>query len=274
MSAAPRLTPYAAPAPRLPAGVDVNSLFEGIHWHQKWEVFQGVWTPGGNPVADLCSHAGLPHDLRGKRVLDVGAWHGCFSFECERRGASEVVALSLESPQAVGFPKLKEALGSRVEYVQESVYTLDRKTLGEFDVVLFFGVLYHLRYPLLAIDKLRGVCRGKVYAETHVIDHRFPSRGWLGRETHSLKQVSSALTDVPLWRFYKGAELNNDRSNWFGPNIRAVLDAFESAGFTAELSSTWLDRAAVTATVRSDLSSMLDQTYEGIFPHNQQFIGL
>src|SRR5271156_127483 len=83
----------AADPPPKPAGFDPEALFEGVHWHQQWEVFEGVVTPGRNPVSDLMAYADVPQDLSGKTVLDIGAWNGCFSFECIRRGASRVLAL-------------------------------------------------------------------------------------------------------------------------------------------------------------------------------------
>ncbi|RME70243.1 MAG: hypothetical protein D6781_06735 [Verrucomicrobia bacterium] len=78
---------------RTPDPGTADELFAGIHWHQRWEIAPGLFTPGRNPVAPICDAAGLPARLDGLRVLDVGAWNGCFSFECERRGAAEVVAL-------------------------------------------------------------------------------------------------------------------------------------------------------------------------------------
>ena len=170
--------------------------------------------PGRNPVEELIERIQLPSDLTGKRVLDIGAWNGAFSFECERRGASEIVAFSLENPETSGFDRLKSLLGSKARYVTGSVYNLQDYDLGEFDIVLFLGVLYHLRYPLLAVDRLRKVCAGELFIETHVVDE-FP--------------------DAPIWRFYPSAELAGDPSNWFGPNVPAVLTAFETAGFEISL---------------------------------------
>src|SRR5262249_41031030 len=89
--------------PDAPRRFSPDAIFQGVHWHQRWEIFQGVFVPGINPVKDLCELSGLPADLSGKRVLDVGAWNGCFSFECERRGADEVVAFGPENPEEVGF---------------------------------------------------------------------------------------------------------------------------------------------------------------------------
>src|SRR6516162_2078374 len=106
-----------SPAPP-PPHLDLPRLLGNTPWHQRWEVYQGIFTPGPNPVAELCDRIGLPRDLTGQRVLDVGAWHGCFSFECERRGAREVVAYSLENPELTGFRRLKALLNSQVNYVQ------------------------------------------------------------------------------------------------------------------------------------------------------------
>src|SRR5579862_4551790 len=230
---------FMAPPPLPPAGFDPGKAFAGVYWHQGWEVFEGFSTPGKNPVSLLCSRTQIPAELNGKRVLDVGAWNGCFSFECERRGASEVVAYSLENPDVTGFTRLKEMLGSRVEYVQGSVYSLSPQALGEFDLILFFGVLYHLRYPLLAIDRLRAVCRGELLIETHTLTswHLLRSPLWI---LGVLLNLSVLFRGTPLWRQYKSYELHpEDQSNWFGPNIAAVREAFESAGFSMQYLTSW-----------------------------------
>jgi tRNA (mo5U34)-methyltransferase len=262
------------PAP-LPRKLDPQTLFAGYHWHQRWEIFKEVFTPGRNNVAWLCEKVGIPADLRGKRVLDIGAWHGCFSFECERRGAAEVIALSVEPDKHVGFTRLKKAVGSRVvRYKEESVYNISNRQLGEFDLVLFLGVLYHLRYPLLAIDKIRAVCRDTVLIETHVIDDSFLLRNGAGNKTCALGEVDKRLNDLPLWRFYQGDELGGDPSNWFGPNVRAVVEAFDSAGFTTQVISQWGDRAAFAARVNTDLKESLAKTYEAIAAPNRRFLNL
>jgi tRNA (mo5U34)-methyltransferase len=250
-----------------------DRLFAGIHWHQRWEVSPGVFTPGRNPVAKLCERVRLPADLRGQRVLDVGAWNGCFSFECERRGADEVVALSLEDPDESGFNRLKSILSSRVAYVRQSIYTVAAATLGTFDLVLFLGVLYHLRYPLLAIDKLRQVCRGKVLVESHVIDNYMTLPTPDGAKVVRLSDLNRQLPGIPLWRFYPCSELNQDQSNWFGPNIAAVEAAFNSAGFECRLIDMWHDRASFDAVPRGPLDAALDGTYE-CYGDNPGFIGL
>ena len=75
--------------PPAPPGFDYELLARGAtHWHQRWQVFRGVYTPGGNPVEEMLNAMQVPADLTRKRVLDVGSWNGCASFECERRRAA------------------------------------------------------------------------------------------------------------------------------------------------------------------------------------------
>lgn len=252
------------------------AFFDGVRWHQRWEVVPGVFTPGCNPVDLLCAHAGLPADLSGLRVLDIGAWNGCFSFECERRGAREVVACSLEDPEETGFQRLRQFLGSRVRYVRGSAYALTPAELGTFDVVLFFGVLYHLRYPLLAIDRLRSVCQqdSTVFIETHVCDGNYRLHGalrWLSQS----RLLGGLLGGTPLWRQYRAFELHpQDASNWFGPNSAAVQEAFASAGFDCAFVHRREDRASFRATVQArPPERVLQQTYEA-YPDNRRLVGL
>jgi tRNA (mo5U34)-methyltransferase len=227
-------------------------------------------------VSRICAKAGIPADLTGNRVLDIGAWNGAFSFECERRGASEVVAYSLENPGATGFTRLKELLGSHVKYVQGSVYALAPAELGAFDLILFFGVLYHLRYPLLAIDRIRTVSRGDVLIETHTVTSRHLLRSplWMLGLLVNLKALFRA---TPIWRQYKEFELHpEDQSNWFGPNIAAVIESFETAGFRVEHLDSWDfgARSSFRATAVPVPSRLSDATYEGLSSLNVHLTGL
>ena len=255
----------AKPKPK-PEDLDLESLFADAQWHQHWELFEGVFTPGRNPVSLLCDLIGLPRDLRGKRVLDIGAWNGCFSFECERRGATEVIAFAPDLPESTGFSKLKEAINANnVQYHIGSVYDLSVESLGEFDIILFLGVLYHLRHPLLAIDKLQPLARGDVYVETHILNDSNLGAG-KNLASRILRRIAPGLPkEIPFWQFYKTNELAGDFSNWFSPNIRAVLDAFESAGFEINVVETWGDRASFHAkALEGGAKKALQGTYESM----------
>lgn len=123
-----------------------------------------VVTPGFCPPSvERWTAAALPEDLRGKAVLDIGAWDGYFSFEAERRGAGRVLAIdSLQDRDSergtAGFQYARKALASNVEFRVMDMMDLGR--LDEtFDVVLFLGVYYHLADPIhalrLVFDHLR-----------------------------------------------------------------------------------------------------------------------
>ncbi|MBW4668612.1 MAG: class I SAM-dependent methyltransferase [Cyanomargarita calcarea GSE-NOS-MK-12-04C] len=245
----------------------IQKLNKISYWFQYFEVAPGIFTPGANNVEYICEQMHLPKDLTGMSVLDVGAYDGGFSFECERRGASRVIAYDLPDPNSTGFNVAKEILASNVEYVRGSVYKLDPKEIGTFDIVLFAGVLYHLRYPLLACDRLRSVTEKFCFIETQVIDNWFVTPDGVV----PLSKVAPKYTSLPICQFYEHGELGNDTSNWFSPNIAAVLAWFRSAGFDIKHLSSWGGRAAFSAEVLSGLPQYQQSiSYEGMVAGNSK----
>src|SRR6478735_946229 len=99
-------------------------------WHHRIEVAPGVWTPGLQDTPAVLSQIRMPEDLSGMRVLDIGARDGFFTFEAERRGAREVVALDNESPHRTGFAIAAGLLDSKATYVTENVYSLNPERYG------------------------------------------------------------------------------------------------------------------------------------------------
>ncbi len=152
----------------------------------------------------------IPQDLRGKRVLDIGAWDGWFTFEMERRGA-EVVAV--DSARQETFFQAKKLLNSKAEYIVEDVSYLTPKEIGYFDIVLFFGVLYHLKHPLLALERVCELTREMACIETLVIDD------------------PPQPDAVPSMEFYETTELAGQFDNWCGPNTACLQAFMRTAGF-------------------------------------------
>lgn len=189
-----------------------------VNWFHSIELAPGFVTPGRADTSAQIPRLHLP-ELTGKTVLDVGAWDGFFSFEAERRGASRVVALDTFSWQArgegtgkAGFELARRVIGSKVEDIEVEVMDISPETVGgTFDVVLFLGVLYHLRHPFLALEKLRSVTSELLILETHV--------DLVGGRR-------------PAMAFYPGTELEDDWTNWWGPNPAAVTGMLGQSGFS------------------------------------------
>jgi len=197
------------------------------HWYHRIEVAPGLLTPGVNDSQMILEALRLPETLEGQRVLDIGARDGFFSFECERRGA-EVTAIDYLTAEETGFPIAKELIGSEVELRQMNVYDLSPEELGTFDLVLFLGVLYHLRDPMLALDRIAGVSRGRLIVETQMIDDALLTSAG---EFKRLADLDPELEQIPLMQFYPGRALNNDPTNAWAPNEACLGAMLEESGF-------------------------------------------
>lgn len=155
-------------------------------------------------------------DLKGKSLLDIGTMNGIMAYEAERRGASRVLAIDRDPP---GFPDARaafelagRAMGSRVtSYEGLSIYDLDPAKHGKFDFVLLYGVIYHLKFPLLGLYKAALVCTQELIVETHV--------------------TTNDDLEWPMMLFYPGTELNGEPTNWWGPNARCLDAMMEHLGF-------------------------------------------
>lgn len=206
----------------------------GRWWHEI-ELAPSIVTPGDDsnriklPILDAL---GFPADMRGLRALDIGCSDGYFSFEMERRGA-EVTAIDFVPEEYTGFETARKILGSGVTYRMDNVYKLAPETYGQFDVVLFMGVLYHLRKPLAALDAIRSVMKSgaQLFAGTMMIDEYFLLPD--GSVT-SLEAVNPILKNVPLWQAYPADSLNGDYTNCFAPNRRALEVALSEAQFRVD----------------------------------------
>lgn len=218
----------------------VREAVNAQQWYHRFEIVPGVVTPGIADVATLVKYVGLPEDLTGKTVLDVGAFDGAFSFLAERRGADRVVAFDRRTSEQSSFQLARRILKSKVEFVQGNVYDLSPATVGEFDVVLFMGVLYHLRNPLAVIRNLHEICRELLIVESHVM-----AQGVLIDDQYQTSpEIQRLIQTVPLAQFFPGAELNNDASNWWAPTVLCLQEMLRGHGFEPKLVSQWSSRAA------------------------------
>ena len=111
--------------------------------------------------------------------------------------------------------------GLRGRRLETTVYDISPEVFGTFDLVLFLGTLYHLRYPLLALDKLSAVCSGTMIVESAVIDDFSPYRG-LGNGYPGQQMVME---------FYPNSEFGDNPTNWWAPTVHCLGHMMCAAGF-------------------------------------------
>ena len=235
---------YAALLGSLPTLDDaqIQKMHSTSWWHRlplgKDTSGRLIITPGRSPHGDYrrdycTSIFGLPLDLAGLSVLDIGAWDGLFSFECERRGASRVVALDTSVLEDVdnhqgaaqgtgpgwqgppGFQFAKRVLDSRVEFQEGNIYTLSPEVHGTFDLVLCYGVVYHLKSPLIGIERVLSVTRDVALFESE-------------RYSDPSATDWERLQHLPLWAYLPGY---GDDSTFWLPTREGLSSALRRSGF-------------------------------------------
>lgn len=197
-------------------------------WRHKIVLPDGSVTPGSQDTLGQLPTIGLPEYLTGKTVLDIGCSDGFFSFECEKRGASRVLAVDnfasvyVDSP--AGFMVARDLLNSKVEFLDSDLFLLDPKTTGKFDLVLFLGVLYHLRHPLFALDHLVKFCKEQIIVETAIIPESS------GFKSAVSQRILGEKTPAAYMEFLEGDSLNHDPTTWWKQSSRCMEGMLRSCG--------------------------------------------
>jgi tRNA (mo5U34)-methyltransferase len=210
------------------AAVAANKL-----WYHTIELAPGLVTPGAFDLRPILARMPWP-DVAGKRCLDVGTYDGFLAFELERRGASGIVAVDIPGHEqwdwpaplrargdaylaevagekGQGFRIAHEALGSRVERVESSVYDLSPALVGAFDVVVCGSLMLHLRDPVRALEAIRSVVApGGLFLSAEHVDLR----------------LSVAHPRRPLARLGPA-----DLVQWWVPNVAGHRQMLRAAGF-------------------------------------------
>ncbi len=187
----------------------------------------------------------LPQNLDGLRVLDVGCNGGFFSVEMKRAGAGYVLGIEA-FPQYFEQAKLvREIVGMEIDLRCMNVYDLT-DDLGPFDISLFLGVLYHLKNPIGALEKLARVTRGVLVVESAVLPEAPQAPGEPGPWQVKPRDYGGPIHQLA---FTENVEsVDEGLKNWFVPSV-GCLEAFvKTAGF-ANITSTSVsgERAILTA---------------------------
>ncbi|MDB5649148.1 MAG: hypothetical protein JWL62_668 [Hyphomicrobiales bacterium] len=170
----------------------------------------------------------LPHDLTGKTVLDIGCNGGFYSLEMKRRGAAHVLGIDFDDEYLAQARFAADVAELHIEFRKLSVYDVGQLRQA-FDIVLFMGVLYHLRHPLLALDLLYENVVGDLLVFQSM------QRG--------SADVAPVQEDYPFWdteHFDQPAypklhfiehRYASDPTNWWVPNAACVEAMLRSSGF-------------------------------------------
>jgi len=213
-------------------------------WFHNMNLGPGLWTHPENDGAGADYPAWrwniikpLLPEVQGKTCLDVGCSSGFFSLKMKELGAKYVLGIDYgEQVKAIEQANFAAgATGLDVDFRLMSAYDvhqLDRR----FDVVIFLGVFYHLRHPLLALESIRKVTNGSLLMQTITTAHETRSYEACPPPTHvhsGLRSPDLNDSSFPSLRFIEGG-LDGDASCWFVPSAEAVLAMLRAAGFRPE----------------------------------------
>jgi tRNA (mo5U34)-methyltransferase len=188
-----------------------------LPWYHSIDLGDGIVTAGRAPLSYWMTQANafFGNSLEGKTVLDIGCYDGFFSFEARRRGAKRVLATDYfvwqkDPRRRRSFAIARERVAPDLETLETNIEGLTPARVGIFDIVLLTGVLYHLRHPLQTLEHVAPLVGELLILETH---------------------LDAAESERPAMTFYAGAELNNDPTNWWGPNRACVEAMLQDVGF-------------------------------------------
>ncbi len=224
---------------------EVQAQADALTWYHSIDLGDGVVTKGAS-VQDKGAEI-LP-DVRDRSVLDIGAWDGKYSFLAEQAGAARVVALDHyawgidfaargaywadcivkgvfpdqsrdetdfwlpDLPGRTSFEFAAATLGSTVEPVVADFQTCDLDEVGVYDVVLYLGVLYHMKEPLTCLERVRAVTKEVAVIESEALHLQ-------------------GLDHEALLQFHAGS-LRVDFGNWYVITIEALHNMCRAAGFS------------------------------------------
>ncbi len=193
---------------------DLATQIGNLKWFHSIEFGQGIVSPGRVKANDLLKISDIYFStpLSGKSVLDIGAWDGFHSVQALKRGAASVTALDRWQHwgNRACIDLVKKYVVPELSIIQCDAYDLSPEKVAPHDIVLFAGVLYHMRHPFLGLEKVASVTGELLIVET-VIDAGDVTR--------------------PAMIMYPGRERNNDASNWWGPNHLCVEAMLRDLGF-------------------------------------------
>jgi tRNA (mo5U34)-methyltransferase len=200
-------------------------------WYHNVRLAPGMSTNPSNPDYPASRWRVLrdviPVDLRGKSVLDVGCNSGFFSLELKKRGADRVVGVDIMPHLLAQARFTSHWFDLPLELYERGAYdvaSLDSK----FDIVVFVGVLYHLKHPLYALEQIASICSETMYFQSVV---RGPGGDIETRDDYPGNEAE--VFDHPAWPklYFIEKKFNGDESNWWFATRSCLKAMLRTAGF-------------------------------------------
>jgi tRNA (mo5U34)-methyltransferase len=199
---------------------------------QRIQLPSGVWTSDGTPPAYDPSERWelfapyIPEDLSGMTVLDVGGNAGYFTLQMKLRGAKRCVMVEPVTDFVDQARFVFSQFGLRVKIVNEDVHAYCMTTNERFDYVLFLGLFYHLKYPVLVLDRLAEMTKARLVLAAHISGGSESGSAGDGVDVDRDDVLSDTFPQLAfIEHTYRG-----DPTNWWIPNYQALEPLARSAG--------------------------------------------
>lgn len=203
-------------------GLDEQALKEKIAkmpWFHSIDLrHHGIVTPGRGSLGQLTDVSNIynHYPVRGRSVLDIGCYDGFMSFAMKDFGASRVVSndyyvWKVDKQIEECYDLASVFRGDGVEKLVLPLDHISPQSVGQFQVVLFAGIFYHLMDPIAVLKNVSAVASEQLILETH---------------------MDALDVDRPAMIFYPDDSLNNDPTNWWGPNPSLIMHLLKLNGFS------------------------------------------
>jgi tRNA (mo5U34)-methyltransferase len=232
-------------------------------WFHRIDLGGGIYTKTESVMGEPVEHPFgpwqtiqrlLPTELSGKTVLDVGCNAGFYSFEAKRRGARRVLGVDGQRQHVRQGLFVRKVLGLDVEFRRLNVYELTPRNLGQFDITLALGLLYHLKHPILALENLYQLTKELLVIETAIM----PANHAAASSAYSFGANAADATLHPLVYVENSPEAKEQVYNWFLPGVNALMAMLRNAGFIeVELVEEKSDRAIIVCCKAKEDASVL-----------------
>jgi tRNA (mo5U34)-methyltransferase len=240
-------------------------------WFHLIDLGQGVVTKTRSAAGEEVDHPRgewevikrhLPRNLSGKTLIDVGCNAGFFSFEAKRRGAARVLGVDAQRHHVRQATFVRRALSLDAEFRRLSVYDLDPRDVGQFDVTLALGLVYHLKHLVFALENLFRVTRELLIVESAI----YPtpeSRDLSGRRAREGEPDPARGHAMHLLAYVENPpDAKEAIYNWFLPSAGSLVALLKNVGFeSVEVDQYKLDRAVFVCrktSARADSSRKLE----------------